>query len=423
MLPRLSRFRYPLPEYIDIFRAIEDAIYEGYLYKNPLTPTGQHFLHYMDSEETRVQPCTGFFQPTGRGLSVFGESGAGKTAIIEAALSKFPQIITHTEFEGQHFTAEQVTWLKIDCPSSATVWGYVTHVLDELDRIFGTTEFGSGPVPRNIPQAGNAVERRLRSLHLGCLVLDELQNLKVGNAEFRRQLLNVLLHLINRSGIPVVFCGNQDTKDLLAETLRNARRAEDGGCFEIEMIDPAIWPIFVERLWAHQFTDIVTPLTDALSRTLFQLSKGLPKFAVNIYREAQKTVIGTGDESLTVDVLSEAYLAACGLSRQILETLPTPTLASHVVDLDRSAASESEEEPKTSSSPEQSDSRAVASANRVQHPELSTRLCLVRQNGYTLPLNVDPDILRSAGSTKDPYEHLLSQNVILTELFTDEPLS
>lgn len=421
MLSRLSRFRYPLPQYLDIYRAIEDALYEGYLYKNPLTPTGQHFLHYLDSGETSIQPGTGSFQPMGRGLSIFGESGAGKTAALESSLSLFPQVIEHSEYGGRPFNTEQVTWLKIECPSSATVWGYVTHVLDELDRVFGSTEFSSAPRPKNVEDAGNAIERRLRSLHLGLLILDELQNLKVGTAALRRQLLNVLLHLINRSGIPVVFSGNQDTKELLSETLRNARRADDGGCFDLGAIDPAIWPTFVEHLWSHQFTDTSTPLTDDLSRVLFKLSRGLPKFAVGIYREAQKNVIGTGDELLSTDVLTEAYLSGFGLSRRILESLPSQELPPVVISDDRG-----NEESRTAKSkeeePEQSGQRDIPSANRIQHPEFRPRLLLTRQNGYSLPLNVDSDTLRVANNSADPYEYLLSRSLLFSDLLSTDSI-
>ena len=52
MAKRLKQFMFPLPEYVDVFRSIEDAMITGYLPKNPTTPTGQHFLHYTDSSDT-----------------------------------------------------------------------------------------------------------------------------------------------------------------------------------------------------------------------------------------------------------------------------------------------------------------------------------------------------------------------------------
>ena len=423
MCARLNQFLFPLPEYVDIYRSIENAILEGYLAKNPATATGQHFLHYVERDSTSTQPVTGTFQPTGQGLSVFGESSSGKTKGVERILHQFPQIICHNEFQGRPLLLQQVTWLKIDCPDCASVWSFIAHIIDELDRVLGTDELSQTRFkPGNVAETRVLIERRLRSLWLGILVLDELQNLRIGNRKLRDQLLNVFLHIINRSGVPILFCGNQETKNLLQSTLRDARRAEGSGCNDLGPMHTAIWPEFVRAMWCMQYTNTPTALTDELANRLYELSRGLPGFAVSIYRKAQELVIGSGEESLSVDILHEAYLSACTLSASILEEISIDTDSSgDAASGDRASDAEAAKDVATGDK-EQVEPDTIADIDRIQHPEFRHTLLNVRNNNYALPLGVDSHLWRSASDDADPYVYLLDKNQVATDLFTSDVL-
>ena len=423
MVKRLKQFVFPLPEYVDLFRAIEDAMIMGYLPKNPTTPTGQHFIHYLDPDDTSTQPITGAFRPTGSALTLFGESGAGKTTGVVRTLEQYPQVIHHERFQGRPMPLRQVTWLKIECPTAASVSGFATAVLDQLSKAFGSDQLEKFPNPRNIHEAGIFIQRRLRSLWLGILVVDELQNLSVGKAELREHFLNLLLILINEAGVPVLFCGNPETKPLLQETLRNARRAEDAGQVELGPIDPRIWPMFMRKLWQMQYTDLPTKLDDSLEKKLYSLSKGLPAFAVKIYMKAQECVIGTGEEAITTDILDEAYLAGCDLSAKRLEDVELPSMESAE---ENEPATESTRDAVTSETAEPPSSETsdppVASVNRVQHPEFKSMIVNTRKNNFRLPLHIDADVLRAAQDEPDPYQFLASKNQLVTDLFTSKSL-
>jgi hypothetical protein len=423
MVKRLKQFVFPLPEYVDLFRAIEDAMIIAYLPKNPTTPTGQHYLHYLDPGDTSTQPITGAFRPTGSALTLFGESGAGKTTGVIRTLEQYPQVIRHEQFQGRPIPLRQVTWLKIECPTAASVSGFATAVLDQLSEAFGNDQLERFPNPRNIHEAGIFIQRRLRSLWLGILIIDELQNLKIGKAELREHFLNLLLILINEAGVPVLFCGNPESKPLLQETLRNARRAEDAGQVELGPIDPRIWPLFVSELWRMQYTDAPTKLDDPLSKKLYSLSKGLPAFAVNIYMKAQECVIGTGEEAITADILDEAYLTGCDLSAKRLEDVVLPSVDSAeetepaTGNAGNTVAAETKEAP-----PSETSEPPVASVNRVQHPEFRGMIVNTRKNSFRLPLGVDADVLRSALDEPDPYRFLASKKQLVTDLFTSKSL-
>lgn len=423
MVKRLKQFVFPLPEYVDVFRVIEDAIITGYLPKNPTTPTGQHFLHYLDASDTSTKPISGAFCPAGSALSLFGESGAGKTCGVTQTLEQYPQVITHKEFAGRSLPLTQVTWLSVECPAAASVSGFATAVLDQLSKALGSNQLERFPKPKNVHEAGIYIQRRLRSLWLGILILEELQNLSVGKAELRAQFLNLVLTIINEAGVPVLFCGNHETKSLLQDTLRNARRAEDAGQIDMGPIDPRIWPMFAQELWPIQYTDTATSLDDTLSNKLYYLSRGLPAFAVKIYMKAQECVIGTGEETITSEVLDEAYLVACSLSAAQLEDVPLPDTAS-VEDITPDVGvTENTDTTNAVESPTKAKNEpTVADIDKVQHPEFKGLAINTRNNGFRVPIGIDTDVLRSALDQTDPYLSLLSKNQLLTDLYTSDSL-
>jgi len=92
---RIKALRQPLSIYLDCFLAIESAIKQGYSSKNPFSATTSQYLHYPVDERPNIAPHSGYFQPKGDGLTLIGESGVGKTSMLEQVLHSFPQVIEH----------------------------------------------------------------------------------------------------------------------------------------------------------------------------------------------------------------------------------------------------------------------------------------------------------------------------------------
>jgi len=413
MLERLSQFQFPLPETFRAFRNIERAITSGYLARNPMTPTGQYYLHYPSPDATEAQPRTGPFRPTGRALSLFGASGAGKSWGVDRVLSAFPQVIHHTTFNGRPANFDQLVWLKVDCPSKSTLWGFARKIVAALNKLVVKDEesFTAGN-PRNLPDMEQKIVRMLKSRFLGLLSLEELQNLEVGTDERRKELQNFFLTIINDSGIPILFIGNEDSVAVLQDTLRNARRAEAGGCVLQNTIDKRVWPSFVDRLWQYQYTRVSTPLDKDLSASLYRLSSGLPDFAVRIFEEAQRSVIGSNDETLRKDVLEKAALRATIISGLATTSFVEPS-AGHTRDEGKKAEEESEVDKrlKNKSGPKP----GAVSSNQILHPEFEDRIRLVRKNGYACPDGVDADVLRRSENEPDIAEFLRDQGIAVAD--------
>ncbi|MDF5300329.1 ATP-binding protein, partial [Vibrio parahaemolyticus] len=152
-------------------------------------------------------------------------------------------------------------------------------------------------------------------------MIDEMQRLVFKRTGGENNLLNFLHSLVNKLGVPIFFCANPPFDDTLARTLKAARRAESGGYLVMEVLkhDSDAWEAFVEELWKYQWTNNYTELTQELNNKLYELSVGNMDMACRTYREAQRAVIGTCDETITVATLEMGYALACGLSSKTEE--------------------------------------------------------------------------------------------------------
>lgn len=317
-LERLKSLVMPLTQYEPCYRYIRRAVVSSYATKNPFSPTTRHYLHYLDANATAVAPKTGLFQSNGCAISVIGLSGTGKSKMIEQILQCFPQVIEHQEYKGDSLSLDQLVWLKIDCPSNASLRGLCHSILDEMDTALGLPE--TKPA-RTLDALQLQVQHRLRSSFVGTLAIDELQNLGEQLKVNGKLLIKFLLNLINKSGVAVILSGNPEVTDWLLKKFRLARRAEAGGYIDMTPIDPDFWPVFAGALWRLQWTNEDTPLTTELSKLLYDLSAGLPEIAVRIYREAQDMLLGNGDERISPIVLYEACDRACPLTRDQVQDI------------------------------------------------------------------------------------------------------
>lgn len=318
-LARLKDLRQPLPVYINCFRAIETAIKEGYSTKNPLSPTTANYIHYTVDNRPEISPLTGFFSPKGCGITVIGESGVGKTCMLEQILNCYPDVIEHKSYNLEDIFIRQVVWLKVDCPADSSIKALCYSILTELDN-----KLGSVPVKRaaTIPLLLEQIEARIKSCFLGILVIDEMQNLNLAKTGGADRLLSFIHSLVNNLGIPVLFCANPPFNELLAKTLKTARRAESNGYFEITLLEnDDEWMLFIEELWVLQWTRVYTPLTPELSDKLFELSVGNIELAVRIFRECQRLLIGQENEEITPEVLDYSASTSIRASKQAVDEI------------------------------------------------------------------------------------------------------
>jgi hypothetical protein len=392
-LSRISELRQPLYLYIDCFRAIERVIKAGYSTKNPFCPTTIQYLHYPIDERPDITPKSGNFVPKSEGLTLVGDSGLGKTCMLEQILNYLPQVIEHTEYEGREMPFKyQVVWLKVDCPTKSSVRELCEEILMCLDK--ATQNPLQTPPATTIPKLLRQIEQAIKSSFLGILVIDEMQNLEFSRTGGENNLLKFLQNMMNKLGVPLFFCANPPFDESLTRQLRNARRAESAGFFQMLPLrkNSVEWIDFVEEMWALQWTNIVTPLTEELSEEMYRLSVGNMDIACRIYRQAQRLIIGSGDERLSVPVLRDAYNIACGLSSrtsEILERRSSLTRSNNAKSFNKY------------SSTKQASPTISGDFNRPHHPEFEGELRALQTTKYLNDLGAHQYKLREISEETD----------------------
>lgn len=404
-LIRLEQLRQPLPLYYECFRAIERAIKVGYSTKDPFSPTTLNYLHYAWDERPTITPKSGAFQPKGCGITIIGESGVGKTSMLEQILHYFPNVIYHDHYRGNEMAfKEQVVWVKVDCPHNASVRELCESILLELDM---SLHCGITPPGKTIGALLRQIEQRIKTSFLGILVIDEMQNIRISRAGGEDNLLRFLHSLVNNLGVPLCFCANPPFDLTLSKTLKAARRAESGGYFNMDVLrlGDKSWTHFIQELWELQWTNVITPLTDTLNSKIHSLSVGNLDLAHRIYREAQRMVIGTGDERITEAVLDVAYTVACGASSRTAEVM-TVSQALTLPQRQRATIDPIDKKQAT----------VTGDITRPQHPEFIQSLRTLQQS---LDLSIcidDPDRLRRAIQREDPMVYLAEQGMLYSKI-------
>lgn len=334
--------------------------------------------------------------------------------MLEQVLNYFPNVIEHDEYEGQSMEQKlQIVWLKVDCPNNSSVRDLCEEILLALDLAVGSRR--AAP-EKTIGKLTRQIEQRIKTNFLGILVIDEMQRLVFKRTGGENNLLNFLHSLVNKLGVPLFFCANPPFDETLARTLKAARRAESGGYFVMEPLarNSDGWNSFIHELWELHWTNVSTELTDHLNDKIFELSVGNIDMAHRIYRNAQRLVIGSGDERITIAVLEQAYASACGLSSQtddvkkLREENPLPRRRNTPTSTNTPTQGEVENDSKV----------IVADITRPQHPEFARQL---RELQYAIDIPVrisDPDLLRRAIDANDPLKYLKENQVLC-----DSPLT
>lgn len=411
---RLKALRQPQDLYVEIFRAIEIAIKAGYAAKNPLSPTTAQFLHYRAGERPEIEPCTGYFEPKGEGLTLIGPSGVGKTCLLEQILNYFPSVILHDEYKGQKMEHQrQIVWIKVDCPNNSSVRDLCEEILAALDQI---VEYEPTRPERTIGQLTRQIEQKIKANFLGLLVIDEMQRLTFSRTGGENNLLNFIHSLVNKLGVPIFFCANPPFDKTLSKTLKSARRAESGGYFEMNPLErhSKEWSNFIEELWDLHWTNVSTELTEELNDKIFELSVGSVDMAHRIYRNAQRLVIGTNNERITIEILEQAAVSALRSSSQTDEVKQS---RERYAMPRRSTVAKKQTDNQVSTQARRS-TKTIWDVTRPQHPEFEAKLQELVSCIDLVERIEDPDFLRQAFGQKSSDQYIREAGLMCEDPLT-----
>jgi len=322
---RLFRYFQPLVQHLDIEERFSLCIRQGYLHRSPLSPEYAKSL----AEGYKTIKSGGYelpvsHNPTGSGFTIIGLSGVGKTSAVTRVLNLYPQVIVHSRYRDIPLVLKQIVWLKLDCPHDGSVKGLCIEFFEAVDYAAGTNYFelyGKRSITIEL-----MIKRMVQIARLHCigvLVIDEIQHLILAKGGGSEKMLNFLVTLVNKIGLPVVLVGTTRAKDVLQREFRQARRSSghQGDLLWDKMSNDISWDVFVSTMWKNQWTRQIVPISKEFKDALYYESQGIVDIAVKLYAMAQMRAIGLQTDTLTPNDFRIVASEKLGLVKLALDAL------------------------------------------------------------------------------------------------------
>jgi hypothetical protein len=294
-----DHFYVPFKRDVYLMQSIDIALREGYKARNFLKP---EYIRMLRTKNV-LNPGKAAIKTTARGFGLIGVSGVGKSSTCEMSLLTFPQVINHIRFKKRNFLFAQLVWLKLDCPQKGSVRALCFDFFHAVDFILHTNYYdkysrrGQATAEEMLPHIA-----LVSMLHgLGILVIDEIQNL-VGAPD---DMLKFFVKLENVIGVPVILVGTPQASKLFNEEGRQARRSTGPEMVSWDRFpkDDA-WKQIIDGLFKNDWTRNMVP-DQNMADIFYELTVGIPDFAVKLYVAAQRRAIMDEHEQITESLLRE----------------------------------------------------------------------------------------------------------------------
>lgn len=227
-LQAVQGFFQPLAIHADLEERLSTLIRQGYVGRNPAHPAfWRETKARVDALAVAPQaaPTLSPVDAPALALIVCGDSGNGKSRGARRLLRTYPQVIIHNAYGGRDLWLQQVVYLRVECPWDGSLMGLVAAFFEAVDAELRT------PFAQEMRSRRLTIDKWLiemanvcASIHLGVLVIDELQRISLAKAGGTEKFLNFIERLFNVIGVPVVVIGTPKMRALLATRFATARR-------------------------------------------------------------------------------------------------------------------------------------------------------------------------------------------------------
>jgi len=248
--------------------------------------------------------------------TVIGISGIGKTSCIQSSISLLGNII-----ETENPYHKVIPILMVSCPFDCSYKGLLCQILISIDEILGTDYYNKTQRSKMNAQQILGMVCQLCHLHIGILIIDEIQLLS-GATKAGSILYRMILQLINTSCINVLLVGTSECLRFFEETQQIARRSVglQYGAMEFD----GDFRKLSEILYSYQYTKQESQLSENILFWLFEHTGGVPAVLTAIIHDAQEIAILRGRETLGIDTLTEAYTSRMQMLHGYLAKRITP---------------------------------------------------------------------------------------------------
>ncbi|GAX45295.1 Tn7-like transposition protein C [Tolypothrix sp. NIES-4075] len=323
LIQNVLQFFTPLPPHIELEQRFSRMIRAGYIARNPVQ------LGFWKDVRSRCEILRSTklnsrnLRSTATGFTILGISGIGKSTAVQEILSLYPQVIHHNRYrDSLHSPNTQLVWLKLECPSDGSVKGLCLNFFQAVDDILATPyyEIYGGSGHRTVNEMMPYVALVASNVHLGVLVIDEIQCLTKLNVGGYEKILDFFVQLINTIGLPVVLVGTYKAWSILGSEFRSIRRGTGQGDFIWDrMKEDEDWQLFVESLWQYQYVQKPCELTPQMSHSLYYECQGITDFAVKVFMLAQARAITTLKEKITQAIIKSVASDCLRTAKEVLD--------------------------------------------------------------------------------------------------------
>lgn len=255
-------------------------------------------------------------------FTVLGVSGIGKSSAISRAV----QLLTHDRIiETDEPYRKILPCVLVQCPFDSSVKGLLLEIIRVVDEQLGSSYY---PKTTSVRATTDMLIGTVSSIllnHVGILIVDEIQNVAI--SKNGRNLLGVLLQLINCSGVSICMVGTPECQDFFTQAMQLARRSlglqYESMEYGAEFVD------LCETLYQYQYVKNRTELDDATIRWLYEHSNGNVSSVVTLLHDAQEIGILEGSEVLNIETLNAAYRSRMKMLHSYIALTRKPQTSRH----------------------------------------------------------------------------------------------
>jgi energy-coupling factor transporter ATP-binding protein EcfA2 len=323
IIQRLFSLFQVLPFHIDLESRLSRLLRQGYVGRNPFSPTYASSL-IQGHENIQNQVDQSWFNHSiPRGLTIIGPSGTGKSTALAKTLDLLPQVVTHSKYHGREFVFTQLVWLRLECPHDGSVKGLVNQFFITIDGLLGTNYFEK--FGRSNKLSVNTLmpimTQVINNTSTGILCIDEVQHLNIRGGG-SKLMLNFFTTLSNIIGIPLILIGTPSAMNVLQREFRQARRGSGQGDLIMDrMENDGYWRLFLESMWEYQWIRNPVELTNEMVDVLYEESQGIIDICLKLFSLSQIRAISSGSESLSVSLIRQVAKDHLKLVQPMLSAL------------------------------------------------------------------------------------------------------
>ena len=323
----------PTENYWPIYQIVYSMLFNSYANRNPLLQKVTKFSYDIALHKKEIDKS--WERTTGGGSLLLAPSGYGKSTIYKRIFNFLPSVINLKPFQNKAFGGKQIVCVFLEIPSDGSRKGLMKLFFEKVDELAGTNytkDFGKATIADFEP-----VFRQICStLHVGLLIIDDVQNLRKSKGGDDLALLNFMSSLSNIIGVGIIKIGTPDASDLFETDFTPLRRSTTAGDHIIERYKQSDvgWKTLVCALWSFQWTAQSTVkslakytstgieiIDEELFDLIYKYSQGVPYLLTFLFISAQKWAIATGYEKLDRKSIEKGHINSSSLIRLAVQEI------------------------------------------------------------------------------------------------------